>query len=140
MRSTSLRRVLGYGMKGAVGGAVLALVQHVGPEVLGRPALRWVFLYALLGGGLTGGWEGATRGLSAWLHLDRRKMIFLSGLLGGVLLFGATVLVSVVAHAGGTGPETILEDTPAVWVPQEEGAVAFFTGCLLGGFWRYVSP
>lgn len=136
----SLRRILGYVARGAIGGAVVALVQRIGPDLLGRPALRWVFLYALLGGICAGGWEWTTRWISVRLCLNRRKTIFMSGLLAGMLLFGTTLLVSMVSCAGGGMGKAVLSTNPAFWIAPEGGAWAFLTGSLAGALWRYFHP
>ncbi len=40
-----VRRVFGYGVAGALGGGVFALIQHLGPSFLAETSLvRWVFL------------------------------------------------------------------------------------------------
>jgi hypothetical protein len=128
------RCLLGYGMAGTVGGGVLAIIQHLGPGFLTEPALvRWVFLYALLGGVGAGVWKGTARWAAARFSLSRWGAVATSGLLAGTLV-GAAVLV-VATSAQGTGDGALL-----LGLPWKDGLGGFVGGVAGGGLDMYFNP
>jgi hypothetical protein len=132
IRPSLLRQILGYAAGGAVGSGVFALIQHLGPELLGHPALvRWVFLYALLGGVLTGVWQAATQWTAARFSLSRRGAILVSGLVAGTLLGAAALLVAALEQGAGTDGLLLLQ------LPWADGLGGFLGGAVGGGVWQY---
>lgn len=116
-----------------MGGAVLALVQHVGLGHVVDPALlRWAFLYALVGGVLAGIWDVLSRQVVVRLRLSRWEAALASGLAAGVLFFGATLLVAALGKDGGTGARLLLG------LPWADGLQAFLGGTIGGGVVRWM--
>lgn len=133
MRPSPLRQILGYTAGGAVGSAVFALIQHLSPELLEAPALvRWVFLYALLSGVLAGVWEAATQRTTARFSLSHRGTVVVSGLVAGVLLGVAGLLVATLKQGAGTNGLLLLQ------LPWSDGIGGFLGGAVGGGLWRYL--
>jgi hypothetical protein len=133
--ASPIRRLVGYGAGGAVGGGVFALIQHLGPGLLAEPRLvRWVFLYALLGGVIVGLWKEATRWATARFSLSRRGAILVSGLVAGTLLGAATLLVATLKQ--GAGADGLL----LLGLPWKDGLGGFVGGAVGGGLDRYFNP
>jgi len=130
-RGQALRRILGRATTGAVGGSVIASVEHLGPELLGRPVLRWIVLYALLGGVAAGVWDGATEWITTRLSLSRRGAALASGLTAGLLLGGAVLLVSAVGLEMEAGAHILMR------LPWEDGLMGLLVGMIGGGLWRF---
>jgi hypothetical protein len=130
------RRVVGYGVAGALGGGVFALIQHLGPGLLTEPRLvRWVFLYALLGGLGMALWKEATRWTTDWFSLSRRGSILVSSLVAGMVLGVATLLVAMLKQGAGAGGGLILLE-----LPWKDGLGGFVGGAVYGGLDRYFNP
>ena len=103
--ASPIPRAIRYGVAGALGGGVFAIVQHLGPDLLTRPSLvRWVFLYALLGGVGASVWREATRWTTDRFSLSRHGATLASGLLAGTIVGAATLLVATLKQGvGGDG-------------------------------------
>jgi len=129
VRSASpIRRVVRYGVAGALGGGVFALIQHLGPGLLVKPSLvRWVFLYALLGGVIVSIWKEATRWTTDRFSLSRRGSAVVSGLVTGTLVGGAALLVATLKQDIGTGELLLLR------LPWTDGLGGFVGGAVAGG-------
>jgi hypothetical protein len=133
--SSPIRRVVGHGIGGAVGGGIFALVQHLGPGLLAAPRLvRWVFLYALLGGVGVALWREATRRATARFSLSRRGAILVSGLVAGTLLGAASLLVATLKQGAGADGLLLLR------LPWKDGLGGFVGGAVGGGLDRYFNP
>ena len=131
-----IRRVFRYSVAGAFGGGVFALSQHLGPGLLAEPRLvRWVFLYALLGGVGVALWREATRWATDWFSLSRRGAILVSGLVAGTLLGAATLLVATLKQGAGAGGGLLL-----LGLPWKDGLGGFVGGAVGGGLDRYFTP
>lgn len=129
-----IRHVVGYGVGGAAGGAIFAIIQHLGPGFLTEPPLvRWVFLYALLGGVVAGVWRATTRWVVAQFSLSRWGAVTTSGLLAGMFLGAATVLVATLTQGDGDG-------TLLLRLPWADGLGGFLGGAVGGGLWQLMSP
>jgi hypothetical protein len=134
--ASPVRRVVGYGVAGALGGGVFALIQHLGPDLLAEPRLvRWVFLYALLGGLGMSLWKEATRWTTDRFSLSRRGAILGSGLVAGMLLGAATLLVATLKQGAGAGGGLLL-----LGLPWKDGLGGFVGGAVGGGLDRYFNP
>ena len=134
--ASPVRRVVGYGVAGALGGGVFALIQHLGPGLLAEPRLvRWVFLYALLGGLGVALWKEATRWATDRFSLSRRGAILVSGLVAGTLLGTATLLVATLKQDAGAGGGLLL-----LGLPWKDGLGGFVGGAVGGGLDRYFNP
>jgi hypothetical protein len=132
--ASPLRLAVGYGVGGAVGGGVFALIQHLGPSLLTEPRLvRWVFLYALLGGVGMGLWTGATRWATAWFSLSRREAILVSSAVAGTLVGAATLTVATLKQGAGANGLLLLG------LPWKDGLGGFVGGAVGGGLWRAVT-
>lgn len=131
-RGRSTRRILGHVAAGAAGGSVFAFVEYLGPELLGRPVLRWVFLYALLGGVAAGAWNAATGWLATSFSLSRREAVIASGLVAGLLLGGAALLVSTLSLTMEAKAHLLMQ------LPWKEGLGGFAAGAVGGGLWRFL--
>lgn len=128
--TSPLRRVVQYGVAGALGGGVFALIQHLGPGFLTEPALvRWVFLYALLGGLGVSTWKEVTRWAAARVSLSRWGEIATSGLLAGTLLGAAVMLVATLTQGVGDGALLLA-------LPWQDGLGGFVGGVIGGGLDR----
>jgi len=131
--ASPVRRVVGYVVAGAVGGGGFALTQHLGPGLLEEPRLvRWVFLYALLGGLGVALWKEATRWATDRFSLSRRGAILGSGLVAGTLLGAATLLVATLKQGAGAGGGLLL-----LGLPWKDGLGGFVGGAVGGGLDRY---
>ena len=135
-----IRRFIRYGVSGAVGGGVFALIQHLDPSFLTEPRLvRWVFLYALLGSVAVVAWREATRFVAVRFSLSRRGTVVASGVSAGVLVGGAALLVATLKQgAGGGGP--LLDGTFPLGLPWTDGLGGFVGGVVGGGLWRFLTP
>lgn len=131
-RGRSTRRIVGHVVAGAAGGSVFAFVEHLGPELLGRSVLRWVFLYALLGGVAAGVWNAATGWLATGLSLSRREAVIASGLVAGFLLGGAALLVGTLNLTMEANAHLLIQ------LPWKEGLGGFAAGAVGGGLWRFL--
>lgn len=130
--SSSLRRVLRSGGSGALGGGVFALVQHLGPGLLIESGLvRWVFLYALLGGVGMALWTVATRWATARFSLSRREAVLVSSVVAGTLVGAAALLVATLKQGTGAGGGLLL-----LGLPWKDGIGGFVGGAILGAGWR----
>lgn len=133
--SAPVRRLIGYGVGGAVGGGGFAIIQHLGPDLLTNPTLvRWVFLYTLLGGVITGVWQVATQWAATWFSLSRRGSILTSGLVAGTLLAAAALVVAVLKQGAGAGAPLLLR------LPWTDGLGGFVGGAIGGGLWQSLRP
>lgn len=131
--ASPLRRVVGYGAGGAVGGGVLALIQFLGPDLLTEPALvRWVFLYTLLGGVAASVWTATTQWATARFSLSRRGAILMAGLVAGTLLGAASLLVATLKQGAGAADGLLLLE-----LPWKDGLGGFVGGAVGGGLGRY---
>ena len=129
-----LRRVIRAGVAGALGGGVFALVQHLGPSLLTEPRLvRWIVLYALLGGVGMGLWTEAMRWATAWFSLSRREAVLVSGVVAGVLVGGAALLVATLKQGAEANGLLLLG------LPWKDGVGGFVGGAVGGGLWRAVT-
>ena len=129
-----IRRVFRYGVAGALGGGVFALSQHLGPGLLAEPRLvRWVVLYALLGGVGVALWREATRWATARFSLSRRGAILVSGLVAGTLLGAASLLVATLKQGAGADGLLLLR------LPWKDGLGGFVGGFVGGGLWQYLN-
>ena len=134
--ASPIRRVVGYGVAGALGGGVFALTQHLGPSFLSEPGLaRWVVLYALLGGLGMALWREATRWATGQFSLSRRGAILVSSLVAGMILGAATLLVATLRQGAGAGGGLFLLALP--WTDGLGGVVG---GAVYGGLDRYFNP
>lgn len=130
-RGRPIRRILGRVAAGVVGGSAVASAQHLGPELLGRPVLRWIVLYALLGGVAAGVWDVATGWIATGLSLSRRGAALASGLAAGLLLGGAVLLVGALGLEMEAGAPLLMR------LPWEDALKGFFVGMVGGGLWRF---
>jgi len=129
-----IRRVVRYGVAGALGGGVHALIQHLGPGLLAEPRLvRWVVLYALLGGVGVALWKEVTRWATARSSLSRRGVVLVSGLVAGMLLGAATLLVVTLEQGAGASAPLLLR------LPWTDGLGGFVGGAVGGGLWQYLN-
>lgn len=125
-----IRRAIGYGVGGAVGGGVVALVQLLGPRLLAEPPLvRRAFLYALLGGVSASVWAAATRWATARISLSRREAVAASALLAGTLLGAAALLGATLVRGAGDGPLLL-------GLPWADGIGGFLAGAVGGALWH----
>jgi hypothetical protein len=132
-RTISLRRVVGWGVGGAVGGGVFALIQHLGPGLLREPHLiRWVVLHALLGGVGVALWREATRWATARFALSRHDASLVSGLLAGTLVGAAALFAATLNQGVGNDGLLLLQ------LPWKDGVGGFVGGAIAGGGWRYI--
>jgi hypothetical protein len=126
-----LRRVIRAGVAGALGGGVFALIQHLGPSLLVEPRLvRWVFLYALLGGVGMGLWAEGTRWATGRFSLSRREAVLVSGVVAGTLVGSAALLVATLKQGAGTDGLLLLR------LPWKHGVGGFVGGAVVGALWR----
>lgn len=133
--ASPVRRVIVNGVGGAVGGGVFALIQYLVPGLFAEPRLvRWVFLYALLGGVLTGVWQAATQWAAARFLLSRRRTVVVSALVAGMLLGVAGLLVATIRQGAGTDGLLLLR------LPWADGLGGLVGGAVGGGLWQYLSP
>ena len=131
--ASPVRRVARYGVAGALGGGVFALIQHLGPSFLAEPRLvRWVFLYALLGGLGVVLWKEATRWAADRFSLSRRGAILVSSLVAGTLLGAATLLVATLKQGAGAGGGLLL-----LGLPWKDGLGGVVGGAVYGALSRY---
>ena len=129
----SLRRILTYGVGGAVGGGVFALIQHLGPGLLREPhLLRWFVLHALLGGVGVALWREATRWAAARFALGRRNAGLVSGLVAGTLVGAAALFVATLNQGVGSDGLLLLQ------LPWKDGVGGFVGGAIAGGGWQYL--
>jgi len=134
--ASPVRRVAGYGVAGALGGGIFALIQHLGPGLLAEPRLvRWVFLYALLGGLGMALWREAMRWATGRFSLSRRGAILVSSLVAGMILGAATLLVATLKQGAGAGGGLLL-----LGLPWEDGLGGGVGGAVCGGLDRYFNP
>jgi hypothetical protein len=93
--------------------------------------IRWVVLYALLGG--VGGtlWREATRWATARFSLSRRDAGLVSGLVAGTLAGAAALFVAALNQ--GVGGDGLL----LLRLPWNAGVGGFVGGAIAGGGWRY---
>lgn len=127
-----LRRVLRAGVAGALGGGVFGLIQHLSPSLLVELRLvRWVFLYALLGGVGMGVWTEATRWAIARFSLSRREAVLISSIVAGTLVGAAALLVATLKQ--GTGDDGLL----LLGLPWKDGLGGFVGGVILGAGWQF---
>ena len=132
--ASPLRRVVGYGVGGAVGGGVLALIQFLGPDLLTEPALvRWVFLYTLLGGVSASVWVAATQWATTRFSLSRWGAVAASGLIAGTLLGAAALLLTALIQGARDGALLLR-------LPWADGLGGFLAGAVGGGLWQHLSP
>ncbi|WP_103029873.1 hypothetical protein [Salinibacter altiplanensis] len=133
--ASPIRRVVKCGVAGALGGGVFALIQHLGPGLLSEPSLaRWVFLYALLGGVGAGVWKETTRWTTGRFSLSRREAVLVSGLVAGMLLGAATLLVAALKQGAGADGLLLLR------LPWTDGLGGFVGGVVAGGLNKYLKP
>jgi hypothetical protein len=112
---------------------VFALIQHLGPGLLAEPRLvRWVFLYALLGGVAVGVWKEATRWAIDRFSLSRRGAILAAGLVAGMLLGAATLFVATLKQGAGANGLFLLR------LPWTDGLGGFVGGAVGGGLGQYL--
>jgi len=121
---------MGYGVGGAIGGGVFALVQLLGPRLLPEPPLvRWAFLYVLLGGVSASVWAAATRWATARISLSRREAVAASALLAGTLLGAIALLGATLVRGAGDGPLLL-------GLPWADGVGGFLAGAVGGALWH----
>ncbi|WP_251964897.1 hypothetical protein [Salinibacter ruber] len=126
--ASPIRRVVGYGVAGALGGRVFALTQHLGSSFLAEPGLaRWVILYALLGGLGVALWREATRWATGRGSLSRRGAVLVSSLVAGMVLGAATLLVAALKQGAGAGGGLLL-----LGLPWKDGLGGFVGGAVYG--------
>jgi hypothetical protein len=131
--ASPLRRFIQSGVAGALGGGVFALVQHLGPSLLTEPRLvRWIVLYALLGGVGMGLWRAATRWATARFSLTRREAVLTSSVVAGTLVGAAALLVATLKQ--GTGADGLL----LLGLPWKDGLGGFVGGAVGGGLWQFL--
>jgi hypothetical protein len=129
--TSSFRRVIQSGVAGALGGGAFALVQHLDPSLLTEPALlRWVFLYALLGGVGMALWTATTRWATARFSLSHREAVLTSSLVAGTLVGTAALLAATLKQ--GAEPNGLL----LLGLPWKNGVGGFVGGAIGGGLWR----
>jgi hypothetical protein len=117
---------------GALGGGVFALVQYLDPSLLTEPALlRWVFLYALLGGVGMALWTASTQWATARFSLSRREAVLVCGVVAGTLVGAAALLVATLKP--GTGADGLL----LLGLPWKDGLGGFVGGAVLGAGWQF---
>ena len=122
--ASPVRRVARYGVAGALGGGVFALIQH--------RLVRWVFLYALLGGLGVALWKEATRWAADRFSLSRRGAILVSSLVAGMVLGAATLLVATLNQGAGAGGGLLL-----LGLPWKDGLGGVVGGAVYGALSRY---
>ena len=122
--ASPVRRVARYGVAGALGGGVFALIQH--------RLVRWVFLYALLGGLGVALWKEATRWAADRFSLSRRGAILVSSLVAGMVLGAATLLVATLKQGAGAGGGLLL-----LGLPWKDGLGGVVGGAVYGALSRY---
>lgn len=131
--ASPIRRAIGYGVAGALGGGIFALIQHLGPGLLTEPRLvRWVFLYALLGGVGVSAWREATRWTTNRFPLSRQGAILVSSLVAGMILGAATLLVATLKQGAGAGGGLLL-----LGLPWTDGLGGFVGGAVYGALSTY---
>ena len=92
--------------------------------------MRWVVLYALLGGVGMGVWTTATRWATARFSLSHREAVLTSSLVAGTLV-GTAALLAATLKQGAAADGLLL-----LGLPWKDGFGGFVGGAVGGGLWR----
>jgi hypothetical protein len=78
-------------------------------------------------------WTEAMRWATAWFSLSRREAVLVSGVVAGVLVGGAALLVATLKQGAEANGLLLLG------LPWKDGVGGFVGGAVGGGLWRAVT-